>query len=153
MDQEQLNWLTNLIWNIADDVLRDAFVRGKYCDVILPMTVLRRLDAVLESTKQAVLEMTSALDKGGHYRPGRLRSLSEWLLAQCAGVRDREESTPSEVQPTFSPELLNAFPLIRPARRRHAHRCADSIQLAPFSSVLQAASEGEFMYKPARPTT
>ena len=62
MDQAQLNWLTNFIWNIADDVLRDVFVRGKYRDVILPMTVLRRLDAVLEPTKQAVLEMKAALD-------------------------------------------------------------------------------------------
>jgi len=63
MDPTQLNWLTNFIWNIADDVLRDVFVRGKYRDVILPMTVLRRLDAVLEPTKQAVLEMKSALDR------------------------------------------------------------------------------------------
>jgi type I restriction enzyme M protein len=38
-------------------------VRGKYRDVILPMTVLRRLDAVLEPTKQAVIEMKAALDR------------------------------------------------------------------------------------------
>src|SRR5881275_3146674 len=63
MDAAQLNGLTNFIWNIADDVLRDVYVRGKYRDVILPMTVLRRLDAVLEPTKQAVLEMKAALDK------------------------------------------------------------------------------------------
>ncbi len=63
MDQAQLNWLTNFIWNIADDILRDVYVRGKYRDVILPMTVLRRLDAVLEPTKQAVLEMKAALDR------------------------------------------------------------------------------------------
>lgn len=65
MDQTQLNWLTNFIWNIADDVLRDVYVRGKYRDVILPMTVLRRLDAVLEPTKAAVLGMKAALDKEG----------------------------------------------------------------------------------------
>jgi len=65
MDSAQLNWLTNFIWNIADDVLRDVYVRGKYRDVILPMTVLRRLDAVLEPTKQAVLDMKAALDKEG----------------------------------------------------------------------------------------
>jgi type I restriction enzyme M protein len=63
MDQAQLNWITNFIWGIADDVLRDVFVRGKYRDVILPMTVLRRLDAVLEPTKADVLEMKAALDK------------------------------------------------------------------------------------------
>jgi len=63
MDQAQLNWLTNFLWNIADDVLRDVYVRGRYRDIILPMTVLRRLDAVLEPTKKAVLEMKAALDK------------------------------------------------------------------------------------------
>jgi type I restriction enzyme M protein len=44
MDQSQLNWLTNFIWGIADDVLRDLFKRGKYPDVILPMCVIRRMD-------------------------------------------------------------------------------------------------------------
>ncbi len=65
MDQPQLNWVANFIWGIADDVLRDLYVRGKYRDVILPMTVLRRLDAVLEPTKQAVLDMRASLDEAG----------------------------------------------------------------------------------------
>jgi type I restriction enzyme M protein len=63
VEQGQLNWVANFFWGIADDVLRDLYVRGKYRDVILPMTVLRRLDAVLEPTKQAVLEMKASLDK------------------------------------------------------------------------------------------
>lgn len=50
------------IWGIADDVLRDLYVRGKYRDVILPMTVLRRLDAVVEPSKQDVLDMKQSLD-------------------------------------------------------------------------------------------
>ena len=58
-------WITNFIWGIADDVLRDLYVRGKYRDVILPMTVLRRLDAVLEPTSAAVFEMKERLDKAG----------------------------------------------------------------------------------------
>ena len=57
--------ISNFIWNIADDVLRDIYVRGKYRDVILPMTVIRRLDAVLEPTKDAVLAMKAQLDKAG----------------------------------------------------------------------------------------
>lgn len=65
MEQNQLNWIANFIWGIADDVLRDLYVRGKYRDVILPMTVLRRFDAVLEPTKQAVLDMKASLDKAG----------------------------------------------------------------------------------------
>jgi type I restriction enzyme M protein len=63
MDHSQLNFFTNFIWNIADDVLRDVYVRGKYRDVILPMTVLRRLDVVLEPTKRAVRDMKAALDR------------------------------------------------------------------------------------------
>lgn len=60
-----INWITGYIWSIADDVLRDVYVRGKYRDVILPMTVLRRLDAVLEDRKQEVLDMKESLDKAG----------------------------------------------------------------------------------------
>jgi len=63
MDNGQLNWIANFIWGIADDVLRDVYVRGKYRDVILPMVVIRRLDAVLEPTKDAVLKMKANLDK------------------------------------------------------------------------------------------
>ena len=63
MDYPQLNWIANFIWGIADDVLRDLYVRGKYRDVILPMTVLRRLDSLLEPSKPAVLEMKTSLDK------------------------------------------------------------------------------------------
>ncbi len=56
MDQTAHNQLVSFIWSIADDCLRDVYVRGKYRDVILPMVVLRRLDALLEPTKDAVLE-------------------------------------------------------------------------------------------------
>ena len=55
-DQSQIKWISDFIWNIADDRLRDVYVRGKYRDVILPMVVLRRLDTLLEPTKQAVLD-------------------------------------------------------------------------------------------------
>ncbi|WP_337045249.1 type I restriction-modification system subunit M N-terminal domain-containing protein [Emticicia sp. 17c] len=50
------NKLVSFIWSIADDCLRDVYVRGKYRDVILPMVVLRLLDALLEPTQAAVLE-------------------------------------------------------------------------------------------------
>ncbi len=63
MSNGDLNWIANFIWGIADDVLRDLYVRGKYRDVILPMTVLRRLDALLEPAKKAVLDMKKSLDK------------------------------------------------------------------------------------------
>lgn len=56
MNLSSHNKLVSFIWSIADDCLRDVYVRGKYRDVILPMVVLRRLDALLEPTKEEVLE-------------------------------------------------------------------------------------------------
>ena len=63
MNQSQHTAIVNFIWGIADDCLRDVYVRGKYRDVILPMTVIRRIDALLEPAKQAVLKMKEQLDK------------------------------------------------------------------------------------------
>ena len=63
MDQATHNKIVSFIWGIADDVLRDLFKRGKYPDVILPMCVLRRMDAVLEPTKKAVLDIKKMLDE------------------------------------------------------------------------------------------
>jgi type I restriction enzyme M protein len=57
MDTQIYNSIVSFIWGIAGDCLRDVYVRGKYRDVILPMTVIRRLDAVLEDTKTQVLTM------------------------------------------------------------------------------------------------
>lgn len=61
MDYRVHNQIVNFIWRIADDVLRDVYTRGKYRDVILPFTVLRRLDALLEPTKEKVLEVNQFL--------------------------------------------------------------------------------------------
>ena len=77
MNYIQHKSITNFIWGIADDILRDIYVRGKYRDVILPMTVIRRLDALLESTKKAVLDMKKQLDKSGVVN-------QEAALCQCA---------------------------------------------------------------------
>jgi type I restriction enzyme M protein len=78
MNYIQHNSITNFIWGIADDVLRDIYVRGKYRDVILPMTVVRRLDALLEPTKKEVLNMKKQLDKAKVAN-------QDAALCQCAG--------------------------------------------------------------------
>ena len=65
MQDTQLTRISNFIWSVSDDILRDLYQRGKYRDVILPMTVLRRLDAVLEPSKQKVLEEKQWLDDAG----------------------------------------------------------------------------------------
>jgi type I restriction enzyme M protein len=65
LNNQTYNSIISFIWSIADDCLRDVYVRGKYRDVILPMTVIRRLDAVLEDTKDEVLKMKKTLDDAG----------------------------------------------------------------------------------------
>lgn len=78
MDNQVHNSIVSFIWGIADDCLRDVYVRGKYRDVILPMTVIRRLDAMLEKTKPAVLDMKAKLDKA--------KIANQWpALCQAAG--------------------------------------------------------------------
>lgn len=63
MEQSQYNFLFSFIWNIANDVLVNAFNKGDYKKVILPMLVLRRIDVLLEPTKNAVIQMKEQLDK------------------------------------------------------------------------------------------
>jgi type I restriction enzyme M protein len=77
VDQATHNKIVSFIWGIADDVLRDLFKRGKYPDVILPMCVIRRMDAVLEPSKKQVLETRELLDKAG---------ITEQRAALCAAA-------------------------------------------------------------------
>ncbi|MFK7900427.1 MAG: N-6 DNA methylase [Cyclobacteriaceae bacterium] len=63
MNNKSHNQIVSFIWSIADDVLRDVFVRGKYRDIILPFTVLRRLDALLVPSKDKVLEAVEFMKK------------------------------------------------------------------------------------------
>ena len=65
MQDTQLTRISNFIWSVSDDVLRELYVRGKYRDAILSMTVLRCIDAVLVPTKQQVLEEKHFLDDQG----------------------------------------------------------------------------------------
>lgn len=60
MDANQFQAIVNFIWSVADDLLRDVYVKGKYRDVILPMTIIRRVDAVLEPTKDKVIKVYNA---------------------------------------------------------------------------------------------
>ena len=83
--------ISSFIWGIADDVLRDVYVRGKYRDVILPMTVIRRLDAVLEPTKEAVLRIKTQMDKAGVADPeAALRRASGEAFYNTSAFRLRD---------------------------------------------------------------
>src|SRR4051812_13510547 len=65
VDPAQHSRIISFIWSVADDELRDVYQRGKYRDVILPMTVIRRIDALLEPTKKAVLSLHEQLTSKG----------------------------------------------------------------------------------------
>lgn len=68
--------IVSFLWGVAD-LIRDSFKRGKYQDVLLPLTVLRRLDGVLAGTKQEVLATHAKLE-------GRLQNLDP-ALRQASG--------------------------------------------------------------------
>jgi len=110
------NKLVSFIWSIADDCLRDVYVRGKYRDVILPMVVLRRLDALLEPTKEAVLEeLAFQRDEAGftEWDEGGLRqasgyvfyNTSEWTLQR---LHDTATNSQQILQANFE-DYLNGF--------------------------------------------
>ena len=77
MSNGALNWIAYYIWGIAADVLRDLYVRGKYRDVKLPMTVLRHLHAVLEGSKQAATAALAPINPCVRWMSGRDLDRSE----------------------------------------------------------------------------
>lgn len=110
------NKLVSFIWSIADDCLRDVYVRGKYRDVILPMVVLRRLDALLEPTKAAVMEELTfqkeeakftELDENGLRQASGyvFYNTSEWTLQR---LHDTATNNQQILQANFE-DYLNGF--------------------------------------------
>src|SRR6056297_2837242 len=110
------NKLVSFIWSIADDCLRDVYVRGKYRDVILPMVVLRRLDVLLEETKQAVMDevkfqreemdLTELDDTALQSASGCVfYNTSKWTLQR---LKDTASNSQQLLQVNFQ-EYLNGF--------------------------------------------
>lgn len=129
----------SLIWNIADDVLRDVFVRGQYRDVILPMVVLRRLDALLEPTKEAV-DAQVARDRDLGLEPDEYAisgitglsyyNTSRWTLSriksQAVGENELLLNNFTEYLLGFSPnvqDVLNKFEFFSKARKLADRDC------------------------------
>ncbi|MFO7868584.1 MAG: class I SAM-dependent DNA methyltransferase, partial [Bacteroidales bacterium] len=110
------NKLVSFIWSIADDCLRDVYVRGKYRDVILPMVVLRRLDVLLEERKQEVMdevqfqkeemELTEFDDTALQAASGYVfYNTSKWTLKK---LKDTASNNQQLLQVNFQ-EYLNGF--------------------------------------------
>ncbi len=109
--------ISNFIWGIADDVLRDVYVRGKYRDVILPMTVIRRLDAVLEPTRDEVLKAKKRLDEAGIVnQDGPLRNASGQAFYNTSEIRLRDLTSrgrSQQLQADFEAYLDGFSPNVR----------------------------------------
>lgn len=104
------NNLVSFIWGIADDVLRDVYVRGKYRDVILPMTVIRRLDILLEPTKDEVLKMHQFLeDNKIEAGIAQFRPITGYPFYNTSPFTlQRLYDTPSQIKANFT-AYLNGF--------------------------------------------
>ena len=118
--------ISNFIWGIADDVLRDVYVRGKYRDVILPMTVTRRLDAVLEPTRDAVLETKQKLDEAGIVNQDvPLRNASGQAFYNTSDIRLRDLTSRGrrqQLQADFEAYLDGFSPNVRDVLERFEFR-------------------------------
>ena len=104
MDTKVHNQIVSFIWSIADDVLRDIFVRGKYRDIILPFTVLRRLDALLVPTKDKVLEARDFLIKQNIDNKKALESQSGypfWNISKYTFETLMNDATTFGLKPLF----------------------------------------------------
>ena len=116
MNKSSHNKLVSFIWSIADDCLRDVYVRGKYRDVILPMIVLRRLDALLEPTKGAVLEeLAFQRDEAGftEWDESGLREASNYVFYNTSKwtlqkLKDTATNSTQILQANFE-DYLNGF--------------------------------------------
>jgi type I restriction enzyme M protein len=129
METTNLRRISDFIWTVADDVLRDVYVRGKYRDVILPMTVIRRLDSVLEPTKGEVLEMQRRLDEVG-------------IVNQDAALKDAAR------QPFYNTSHFTLKRLLSQPKQLHANMEA---YLDGFSPNVQEILE-KFKFRNQLPT-
>lgn len=120
MNGSKHNEIVSFIWSIADDVLRDVFNRGKYRDVILPFTVIRRIDALLEPTKQDVLDTYKFLKKEGVDNFDGLTketgypfyNISEFTLSSLLNDPDHIDSNLEKYLDGFDPfvqEIISKF--------------------------------------------
>lgn len=123
MDSKTYGFIVSFIWGIADECLRDRYTRGKYRDVILPMTVIRRLDAQLERSKEVVLARKAQLDAVGIKEPWpALYQAAGQAFCNVSPFRLRDLTSRARVQTLqadftayldgFSPnvqEILNKF--------------------------------------------
>lgn len=139
MDTAQFQPIINFIWSVADDLLRDIYVKGKYRDVILPMTVIRRLDVMLEPTKEKVLKTYQAhKDKLENFE-----SFLSGMQGSNLGFHNRSNFTletlkndPKNIRANFE-DYLNGF----------SENIQDIISKFKFKNQLDTLEEAGILYE------
>lgn len=138
LNNVRINEIVSFIWGIADDVLRDVLVRGKYRDVILPMTVIRRIDALLEPTKAEVEKIHKFLnEKGMVNQDAALRKASGRPFYNTSKFTLRRLlDEPSHIKENFEVYLAGFSPNVR-----------EIVQKFKFHNQLETLDEANVLYK------
>jgi type I restriction enzyme M protein len=133
-----MNQIISYIWGIADDYLRDVLVRGKYRDVILPMTVIRRIDALLEPTKTEVEKVHKFLNERGMVnQDAALRQASGYVFYNTSRFTLRRLlDEPSQIRENFEAYLAGFSPNVR-----------EIVQKFKFHNQLETLEEANVLYK------
>lgn len=128
--------IISFIWQVADDILRDVYVKGKYRDVILPMTVITRIDSELEETKEKTLKEYERLkDKISNIEPVLQKStgyhfynISEFTLKTL--LKD-----PENIKANFK-QYLHGF----------STNIQDILQKFKFENQIQTLEEADILF-------
>ncbi|WP_088049265.1 type I restriction-modification system subunit M [Virgibacillus dakarensis] len=138
MNNININQIISYIWGIADDYLRDVLVRGKYRDVILPMTVIRRIDALLEPTKGEVEKVHQFLnEKGMVNQDAALQKASGYVFYNTSKFTLRRLlDEPSQIRENFETYIAGFSPNVR-----------EIVQKFKFHNQLETLEEANVLFK------
>ncbi|MFC7060814.1 type I restriction-modification system subunit M [Halobacillus seohaensis] len=138
MNNININQIISYIWGIADDYLRDVLVRGKYRDVILPMTVIRRIDALLEPTKAEVERVHQFLnEKGMVNQDAALQKASGYVFYNTSKFTLRRLlDEPSQIRENFETYIAGFSPNVR-----------EIVQKFKFHNQLETLEEANVLFK------
>lgn len=137
MTSQNNSVIVNFIWKIADDVLRDIYVKGKYRDVILPMTVLTRIDSELIETKEKVLaEYEKFKDKITNIEPILERATGYAFYNTSPFTLKKLLNDPVNLKANFK-QYLNGY----------SQNIQDILQKFKFENQIQTLEEADILFR------
>lgn len=136
MNQTNNSTIKNIIWSVADDILRDIYVKGKYRDVILPMTVITRIDSELEDTKEDVLTQYNKFkDKVNNIEPILQKATGYNFYNTSEFTLKKLLEDPKNIEANFK-QYLNGF----------SKNIQDILEKFKFYNQIQTLEEAEILF-------